>query len=146
MLAACGIGVFLGYFLSSHADHSQRSPISADFCFVSQNLELFDNHEFLSSALIVVSEHGEVLVDSRCVQSGVPFTSTLAPGTERKTLDAELASHIGVQVPITFVGLVHLPSRITYAYDSVRYRFGIKNAFRKPVSIVRLVSVGKPVP
>lgn len=144
MLLACGIGVFLGYFLSSHSDHSRRSPIPADLCFVSQNLNLFDNRQFLSSAVIAVSMHGEVLVGPQCLESGVPFTSTLTPGEERNALDTELESGgVGVVVPITFVGVAHIPSRAEYLYDSMRYKLGIKDAFRKPVTIVRLIAVGK---
>lgn len=147
LLAACGIGVFLGFLWGSPAANSRNPAVAVGWCFVSQNLDLFNNRPFLSTATIVVDIHGEYIVSSQCPQSASPFNSALKSGTERDMLDDELDSGLGnsvyVAVPITFVGVAHVPSRIEYAYDSLRYWFGDKHAYGRQVTIVRLISVGK---
>lgn len=136
-LLAFVAGLLIGMFLSVPSRKRPSStPIAVDFCFLADNLGLFEEREVATSARIVVSMHGESLWSDNCPKSGLPFRSKLRSDAVVQALNSRL--HLGADVPVTFFATVDSPSPIYNLGHWMRGHQSRSNG----IKITKIVSVG----
>ena len=137
-------GFAVGAFLYGRQNRSKATPIETPYCFFAHNKDLFADRQIVTSTQIWVSIHGMSLVDPSCTDGALSFTASRDIGGKVGELNAKLGTvKLLGQLPVTFVGTLHVPSRIENAYRWARYHIGLSIRPEPVVIINQVVSVGE---
>jgi hypothetical protein len=138
-------GFAVGAFLYGRQNRPKETPIETPYCFFAHNTDLFANRQVLTSAQIWIGMHGMALVDDPgCSDGALGFTAASDIGGKVDELNAKLRTErILGKLPVTFIGTLHVPSRIENAYRWARYHVGLSVRPAPVVIINKVVSVGE---